>query len=133
MNSYTRKVIAALFAAGTVTVALAQDGVRFVEEPVASTSGGKGANVELANAIAAALNADASLKRSKLTVVSEENGILITGVTPTVAQMAQAARLAGQHAGDANVSSVITTEEVLIDSAGNTPPAAATLSVTQPS
>ena len=141
MNSYTRKLIAALIASGTVTLALAQgtpigpdpNAVRYVEEPIASTSGGTGPNAELANTIAAALNADASLKQSKLTVVSEENGILITGVTPTVAQMGQAMKLAGQHAGGATVSGVIATEEVLIDSAGNTPPAVATLSVTQPS
>lgn len=87
-----------------------------VEEPVASVASGIPAErVQAAQGLVEALNADASLKGSKLTVVPEENGVLITGVTPSLRQMAQVVNTATQQSGGTDVKHAISTEEVVID------------------
>ena len=88
----------------------------YIGEPVATVAAGIPA--ERARAVTSmveTLNGDASLKGSKLTVVPEEKGILITGVTPSLRQMAQIVNTATQHAGGTRVSHAISTEEVVID------------------
>ena len=143
MNHPFRILVAALATAGAATLATAQSANgtatptpvtlpnqpgSFVAEPVASASRSSGTNADVANAIAQALNADAQLKGSKLSVVAEDNGVLLTGVTPTVKQMGRAMQVAAQAAGEASVSSVISTEEVYLDA----PHPVAELSVVQP-
>lgn len=111
-------VVAALLLATGTTFASAQAQPQpiYVAEPIASTSAGaSGPNAELASRIAQALAADASLKNSKITVQPDENGILLTGVTPTLAQMGRAISVATQHAGEAIVGSAILTEEVWLE------------------
>ena len=88
----------------------------YVGEPVASVAAGLPADrVQAVNPLVEALNGDASLKGSKLTVVPEENGVLITGVTPSLRQMAQIVNTANQQAGGLRVVHAISTEEVVID------------------
>lgn len=88
----------------------------YVGEPVATVASGvAGERARSAQAIAETLNSDASLKGSKLTVVPEDNGVLITGVTPSLRQMAQIVNTATQQAGGTRVSHAISTEEVVID------------------
>lgn len=87
-----------------------------VDEPVASiATGARGPHVEAANAIVQALAADPQLKQSKVTVTPEENTILLTGVTPTLAQMGRISQIAAQHAGQGKVINGINTEEVFIE------------------
>lgn len=91
----------------------------FASEPVASLAGGIAG--DRGTAIVEALNADASLKGSKLTVVPGEKNILVTGVTPSLRQTAQVVNTVTQHAGDIPVASSISTEEVFLDG-GRTAP-----------
>ena len=127
MNSYLRSTTAAVAAAATA-IAFAQapetpakptgveQPVQFAAAPIATLStGAHGANAEVANAIVQALAADASLKGSKLTVVPEEHHVLVTGVTPTLRQLAEAVNIATQHAGEGNVVSAISTEQSFIE------------------
>ena len=87
-----------------------------VDEPVASVAtGARGPNLEAANAIVQALSADPQLKQSKVTVTPEENTILLTGVTPTLAQMGRISQIAEQHAGQGKVINGVNTEEVFIE------------------
>ena len=86
----------------------------YVEEPVASVSRDSGPNADAANAIMQALNADPSMKPSKITVQAEESGILLTGVTSTNAQRERALQMATQHAGEGKVSNALTSEELVV-------------------
>ena len=130
----SRRLIAALLASSAAPLAFAQDPPVsppapkpvYVQEPIASDMG-SGPNAEVAKAVAQALNADASLKQSKLSVVAEERGVLVTGVTPTLKQMARAMQIAQQAGGD-SVNAVIHTEELFIDA----PHPVATLEVLEP-
>jgi BON domain len=90
------------------------EGPRFVQEPVATTS----RDDAVANAIAQELNADPSLKQSKITVQPVEEGIMLTGVTPSYAQMRRAGEIAKAHAGEGQVANVIQSEELLIQQDG---------------
>lgn len=134
MTPKTRALLAALLAAGTATLALAQApapvpqspgtpldaGPAYVDAAIASTS----RDDPVANAIAQALNAEASLKQSKITVQPDENGVvLLTGVAPKVAQALQAAKIASQHAGEGKVVNALATEEVVIDAPAPQPEA----------
>ena len=88
----------------------------YVGQPVATVAAGMpAARVQAVDSLVAALNGDASLKGSKLTVVPEQDGILVTGVTPSLRQMAQIVNTATQHAGGTRVRHAISTEEVVID------------------
>lgn len=127
MKRNLRMLIAALFAAGAAGAiaqadpaaapnapAPAKSAQAYVEEPVASVSRNSGPNAEAANAIMQALNADPSMKPSKITVQPEESGILLTGVTSTHAQRERAQAMAAQHAGEGKVSNALTSEEILV-------------------
>lgn len=87
-----------------------------LDAPVASLATGAGGHDgEAARGLVEALNSDASLRGSKLTVVPEKGGLLVTGVTPSLRQKAHIVNMASQQAGDASVRHSISTEEVVID------------------
>lgn len=131
MKQRTAGFIAAAFAAGAIGAVSAQQAtqptsatagdppVTYVSEPIASIGvGARGPNVEMANAIVQALAADPSLKQSKLTVLPEEEGVLITGVTPTLKQMAHISNVASQHANGGKVVNIVVTEEMWLEPVG---------------
>ena len=113
--------LAALFAATAAALAFAQapaPATAYVDEPVASLATGVPAN-ERANAVVQALNGDAALKGSKLTVAPDgEDLVYLTGVTVTRDQMKRAMEVAGTGGG--KVVNAITTEQLVISS--NVPP-----------
>ena len=132
MKSRLTPLVAALVLAGAAPLAYSQAAApapadvaapaSYAEAPVASVS----KSDDLANAIAQALVADASLKDSKITVQPEENGaILLTGVTPTNAQRQKALEIATSHAGAGKVSNALTSGELVI-----TPPVPPTVAET---
>ena len=92
----------ALLASAAVTVSLAQS-----PDPIASSSRAEGEGADVANAIVQALNADASLKDSKITVQPEKDYILLTGVAPSQQEMRKATEIATAAAGGLQVVNVI--------------------------
>jgi hypothetical protein len=111
--------LAALVAATAAAWAIAQaPATTYVDEPVASLAAGVQAD-ERTNAVVQALNADASLKGSKLTVAPDGDDLVyLTGVTVTRDQMKRALELAGSGGG--KVANAITSEQLVISS--NVPP-----------
>ena len=125
MKSRIPALIAALLAAGVVSaqtkpapaaaVPTPVSQLQLSEQPMFSiTSGTQSPNAQVANAIVQALAAEPSLKGAKITVQPEENGILLTGVTSTLAQLNRALQIAGQHANGGPVINAISTEEVFV-------------------
>ena len=113
--------IAGMLAAGAVSFAMAQTdpgsnaatAVSFVSEPIASASRADGPDADRLNAIVQALNADESLKNSKITVVPDENGgVTLTGATMTEGQAKHAAEIAAAQAGDGKVVNAIQPDRV---------------------
>ena len=105
--------LAALLVAGALGAAHAQVAppANLVDEPVASVS----RSDDLANAIAQALNADASLKSAKITVQPDEAGvILLTGSALTEVQRLRASQVAASQAGEGKVVNTIATDENVI-------------------
>ena len=131
MKTNSRHLAAALFATGAASLAAAQatmptlDSLRentrpeqhqLADQTFFSVAAGTHAeNLALANTIAEALAADASLKNSKITVAHEPQKILLTGVTPTVEQMARAVSIATELAGEGNVVNGIATEQLYLE------------------
>src|ERR1043165_1373291 len=101
MNARIIRYAAALLASGAATLACAQDAA-----PIASTtsSGGDAATLE---AIAQALNADASLKDTKITVQADGDNILLTGAAQSKEQVQHAGEIANASANGAQVVNVI--------------------------
>lgn len=137
MNPRIARAVAAAIAACGVSLPYAQPPApnaarlppNLVVEPVASVSRPD----PTADAIAQALIADAALQGSKITVQSDEGGlILLTGVTPTWAQMRKAVDLATQHAGQGKVVNAIATEEVVVDLTGLVAPEPEVAAETEP-
>lgn len=112
MKSRIPHVLAALLVAGVVPFAHSQvtAPAGLVDEPIASVS----RQDDVANAVAQALNADASLKHSKITVQPDDGNILLTGSALTEAQRMQATKIAMQHAGEGKVVNTISHDENLI-------------------
>lgn len=112
MKSRIPHTLTALLLAGAVPFAYSQltPPAGLVEEPVASVS----RSDDMANAIAQELNADPSLKHSKLTVQPDEGNILLTGSTLTDAQTRRAIQVATSHAGQGKVSSGILSNEIVL-------------------
>lgn len=113
MKSRISHALAALLVAGAIPLAHSQVAppAGLVDEPVASVS----RDDALANAIAQALNADASLKHSKVTVQPGEGGaILLTGSSLTEAQRLRATQIATEHAGEGKVVNTIAHDENLV-------------------
>lgn len=132
MKSRFTPLVAALLLAGAAPFAYSQAAApapadvaapaTYADSPVASVS----KSDDLANTIAQALIADASLKDSKITVQPEANGaILLTGVTPTNAQRQKAVEIATSHAGAGKVTNALTSGELVI-----TPPVPPTVTAT---
>jgi len=114
MNPY--KAVVALIAAGVTGAALAapmppawraESEYKFANEPVASALTGSAADDEVIKGVVAALNEDASLKGSKITVSTDKGVVTLTGVADTEQQAKKAAQLAVAKAGDGNVVNVI--------------------------
>lgn len=83
--------------------------VVFVDEPVASAS----RQDDRAKAIVDAMNADPSLKDSKITVQPGDDGsITLTGATMTEAQVKRAGEIAQAGNGDGSVINTILPSEV---------------------
>ena len=100
MNAKPIQRLAAVLAASFAAVALAQ-------EPVASAWTTIGPPAESLNAIVQALNADASLQNSKITVQPDGENVLLTGVAETLEQSQKASEIASAAAGGAVVVNVI--------------------------
>jgi hypothetical protein len=90
----------------------------YVAEPTASAASGLEAPAERLGSIVEALNAEATLKGSKLTVGPEnEEVVILTGVTVTRDQMKRAMEIAASQAGEGKVINAITSEELVITAA----------------
>jgi len=101
----------------------------FVDQPVASiATGAAGPNIQHAQTVADALNAEPLMKGSKLTVVPDEKGLFLTGVTGTAQQMAKAVTIATHHGGGGPVASNISTEQVILDAGATAPDPALAMS-----
>jgi len=114
MNPY--KAVVALIAAGVTGAALAapmpptwraESEYKFANEPVASALTGSAADDEVIKGVVAALNEDASLKGSKITVSTDKGVVTLTGVADTEQQAKKAAQLAVAKAGGGNVVNII--------------------------
>ena len=86
----------------------------YVAEPTASVATGAQGDTARLNATVEALNAEASLKGSKLTVAPDADALLVTGVTVTRDQMKRALEIAASQAGEGKVVNAIQTEELVI-------------------
>jgi hypothetical protein len=123
MKSRTSNLLAALLV-GAAPLAYAQSAqptpigpdplqppAGLVSEPVASVS----RDDPIAGTIAQALNAEAALKNSKITVQPVEDGvILLTGATMSEAQKIRATEIARSHAGDDKVVNTLAHDENVI-------------------
>ena len=99
---------ASLFAALVLPVSAQPPQVTFVQEPIASAS----KQDDRAKAIVDAMNADASLKDSKITVQPGDDGsITLTGATMTEAQVKRAGEIAAAANGDGKVINTILPSE----------------------
>ena len=113
MKSHIPFSIAALAAAGMISAANAQTAQpapvapAFVDEPVASLTRSAAGDARLSE-VAQALNADDSLKGSKITVQLEDSGAtLLTGAALTQEQAQRAAEIAAGPDGQAVVVNTI--------------------------
>ena len=103
MKSKPIQRAAALLASTAAAIALAQ-------EPIASFTASDGADAGPLNAIAQALNAEASLGNSKITVQPDGDHDLLTGVTPTLEKSKKATEIAQAAAGNTVVVNAIQPE-----------------------
>lgn len=78
-----------------------------VPESVASASVSGGPDAEMVNNIVATLNADPSLRGSKITVQPDNGGITLSGATETPEQAQHAMEIANQVAGEGKVINAI--------------------------
>ena len=112
------KAVVALIAAGALGTALAapvqqdptwraESEYKYADAPVA-TSLNAASEDDLVKGVVDALNQDASLKGSKITVSSDQGVVSLTGVTNTEQQSKTAVQIASSRAGGAsNVVNVI--------------------------
>jgi hypothetical protein len=84
----------------------------YVAEPTASASKTEGADGELGKALVDEMNADASLKGSKITVQPEDGKITLSGVTVTQDQAKKAGQIAAAKVGVENVTNAIRNSDV---------------------
>ena len=106
--------IGAAFAQGAI--APHDTNVPIIDEPTASTLGGAGKDQELANQLVQALNADASLKGSKITVQPEQGDpkgtVWITGVAKNQDAYNRVSQIAASNAGGMGVANIVQIEHV---------------------
>jgi osmotically-inducible protein OsmY len=114
MNLYIPRTVAALLAAGAVSIATAASpAVTYVASPIASAVKADGPNAEQVNALVQALNGEASLQGSKITVLIDEGGtVLLTGATDSQEQSERAARIAASQAGEGKVVNALQPDRV---------------------
>ena len=93
-----KRTLALIAGALATSAALAQ-------EPIASTTlpTGDGADAALLEGITRALNAEATLKDTKITVQMDDDHVLLTGATTTPELVQRAGAIAAQQAGDQRV------------------------------
>ena len=141
MKSHTSHLLAALLI-GAVPLAYAQSAqptpaepdrllppAGLVGEPIASVS----RDDPVAGTIAQALNAEAALKNSKITVQPVEDGvILLTGATMSEAQKLRATEIARSHAGDGKVINTLAHDENVIRVPDPQPVAGETVETVEP-
>jgi len=93
-----------------------QPPANLIDEPIASAFRTDNApEAERVKPIVDALNADASLKASKIVVVPDKDVITLVGVTVSDAQRRRAVEIAGSHAADAKVASALTTQQLVVN------------------
>jgi hypothetical protein len=83
----------------------------FVQEPIATSTRAQGADAQLGEAIVKALDADPSLKDSKITVQPDNGKVTLTGATLTRAQKQRAGEIAMAQAGEGKVVNIILDDE----------------------
>jgi len=83
----------------------------FVQEPIATATKAQGTDAQLGDAIVKALDADPSLKDSKITVQPDDGKVTLTGATLTRAQKQRAGEIAMAQAGPGKVVNVILDDE----------------------
>lgn len=83
----------------------------FVDEPTATTAKSTDPD-DLAKKVADALNADPSLKNSKISVTSEDGLVTLTGSVATTQQVQAATQIATAQAGDGNVVNTIQPDQI---------------------
>jgi len=101
MNAKLARYAAALVVSTAATLASAQ-----AAAPIASTVS-SGADSGALDAIAQALNADASLKDTKITVQADGENILLTGAAQSKEQVQHASEIATANANGAPVVNAI--------------------------
>lgn len=96
-----------------------QPPANLVEEPNASAFASENAaELERVKPIVDALNAEASLKASKISVVPDKDVITLVGVTLSDAQRKRAMEIASSQAGEAKVVNALTTQQLVINTPG---------------
>ena len=114
MKARIPHTLAVLLLAGAAPLAYSQSGSQppasLADAPVASVA----RSDDMANSIAQALSADASLKNSKITVQLDDNAVLLTGATSTDAQRRKAGQIATSQAGEGKVVNAIMTDEIVL-------------------
>jgi osmotically-inducible protein OsmY len=85
----------------------AESEYKLADEPVATSLTGAAADDEVIKGVVAALNEDASLKGSKITVSNDQGVVTLTGVADNQQQAQKALQIAVAKAGDGNVVNVI--------------------------
>ena len=91
----------------TPTQPRAESTLTFVQEPTASASRTDGAEAEMVKSILDALNAEPTLKNSKITVQPDNGTITLTGVVPSREGVKKAGEIAKQLAPGAIVVNAI--------------------------
>jgi osmotically-inducible protein OsmY len=107
MNAPLSRAVAALIAAGSVSMVSAQVATNFAPGPIASAATTTGGDQAVVDAIVSALNSDQSLKDSKITVADDDGNVLLTGATQTRAQKDKIMQIATANAGDAKVVNTV--------------------------
>ena len=109
MNMHIPRAIAALLAASAVSLATAAaPEPNYVSAPIASSFKADGPQAEQMNTLVQALNGEASLKGSKITVqIDEKGGVLLTGATDSQEQAERAGQIAASQAGQSKVVNAI--------------------------
>jgi hypothetical protein len=109
MNLHISRTLAALLAASAVSIATAAAPTpNYVTAPIASSFKADGPQAEQMNMLVQALNGEASLQGSKITVQIDEAGnVLLTGATDSQEQSESAARIATSQAGEGKVVNAI--------------------------
>ena len=105
-----------LLAASSVALAAAQTAasspsLHFVNEPIATATKAQGSDAQLADSIVKALDADPSLKDSKITVQADKGKVWLTGATLTRAQKEKVGQIAMAQAGENKVVNVVLDDE----------------------